>query len=161
MYDDALPEVYGYLLGRCGSTTLAEDLSSETFLAAVDAVQSGNPPLSVPWLIGIARHKLVDHWRAKAREERKLEAVRSEPTDDELHGKDMWDERLDALLAQQTLEELSPIHRAALVLRYLDDLAVPQVAAELGRSRHATEALISRSRAAFRRTYESKGGVDG
>jgi RNA polymerase sigma-70 factor (ECF subfamily) len=157
LYDEALPEVYGYLLGRCGSTPLAEDLTSETFLAAVAAVRSGNAPLSTPWLIGIARHKLVDHWRTKAREERKLEAVRNEPEDD-----DPWDERLDALLAQQTLLDLTPIHRAALVLRYLDDLTVPQVAAELGRTRHATEALISRSRAAFRHTYErNEGGVDG
>ena len=39
LYDRALPEVYGYLLHRCGSPAVAEDLSSETFMAAVDAVQ--------------------------------------------------------------------------------------------------------------------------
>jgi RNA polymerase sigma-70 factor (ECF subfamily) len=157
LYDRALPEVYGYLLGRCGSTVLAEDLTSETFLAAVAATHSGEPPLTVPWLIGIARHKLVDHWRAKAREQSRLSVI-TEAVDD---GADPWETELDALLAQQTLADLSPIHRAALVLRYLDDLTVPQVAAELGRTRHATEALISRARAAFRRTYEQRGGIDG
>jgi RNA polymerase sigma-70 factor, ECF subfamily len=45
-------------------------------------------------------------------------------------------------------------HRAALALRYLDGLPVPDVAAHLGRTRHATEALLVRARIAFRRLYE-------
>lgn len=158
LYDEALPAVFGYLLSRCGSATLAEDLTSETFLAAVAAVRRGDAPLSVPWLIGIARHKLVDHWRVKGREEAGLSVIAGEPAP---YGEDPWDAQLDALVAQQTLEAMSPVHRAVLVLRYLDDLPVPQVAAELGRTRHATEALISRARTAFRRTYELRGGDDG
>ena len=51
--------------------------------------------------------------------------------------------------------------RGVLVLRYLDDLPVPAVAAALGRTRQATEVLISRARAAFRREYEQRGGDDG
>ncbi len=39
LYDDALPHVYGYLLARCGDTGLAEDLTAESFLAAVHAVR--------------------------------------------------------------------------------------------------------------------------
>ena len=53
------------------------------------------------------------------------------------------------------LDQLTAAHRAALTLRYLDDLPVPQVAALLGRTLHATEALLVRARAAFRRRYES------
>jgi RNA polymerase sigma-70 factor (ECF subfamily) len=53
------------------------------------------------------------------------------------------------------LGRLSPAHRAALVLRYLDDLPVPQVAEALDRTLHATEALLVRARRAFRAAYES------
>src|SRR5579871_5339847 len=35
LYDDALPHVYGYLLARCGDASLAEELTAESFLAAV------------------------------------------------------------------------------------------------------------------------------
>ena len=31
LYDSALPEVYGYLVRRCDGTSVAEDLTSETF----------------------------------------------------------------------------------------------------------------------------------
>lgn len=151
LYDEALPAVYGYLLSRCGNTALAEDLTAETFLAAVTAVKKGTPVPGTPWLLGTARHKLVDHWRALAREQSHLHAIYESGAGDD----DPWDERLDALRAQQVLRTLAPHHRAALVLRYLDDLPVPQVAEVLGRTRHATEALIVRARAAFRRVYEA------
>ncbi|MHB8468118.1 MAG: RNA polymerase subunit sigma-24, partial [Acidimicrobiales bacterium] len=34
LYDRALPVVYGYRVDRCGDRAIAEDLASETFLAA-------------------------------------------------------------------------------------------------------------------------------
>jgi RNA polymerase sigma-70 factor (ECF subfamily) len=149
LYDRALPEVYGYLLSRCGQRALAEDLTAETFLAAVRTEKDGGGPTSLPWLIGTARHKLVDHWRRREREERGLRLIGGDATDDP------WEAELDTLRAAEVLDQLSPAHRAALTLRYLDDLPVPQVAALLERSLHATEALLVRARSAFRRLYES------
>jgi RNA polymerase sigma-70 factor (ECF subfamily) len=154
LYDDALPQVYGYLLARCGRRALAEDLTAETFLAAVTACRRTPPPVpSTGWLVGIARHKLVDHWRSTERERSGLRALGSEPDPPD----DPWDERLDALLARQVLDAQTGAHRAALTLRYLDGLPVPQVAGALGRTVGATEALLVRARAAFRRSYTALG----
>jgi RNA polymerase sigma-70 factor (ECF subfamily) len=155
LYDVALPEVYGYLLPRCGQRALAEDLTEETFVAALAACQRPAPPdLSVPWLIGVARHKLVDHWRRVAREERGLRAVAGQRTEPN----DPWDERLDALVARQVLAGLGPHHRAALTLRYIDGLPVVEVAGHLDRTVHATEALLVRARSAFRKSYVDHDG---
>jgi RNA polymerase sigma-70 factor, ECF subfamily len=157
LYDQALPEVYGYLLPRCGSPTLAEDLTAETFLAAVTAVKRETVErLTTAWLIGVARHKLVDHWRRRGREERKLRLVQDQP----IAVDDPWDERLDAMRAQAVLTEMGAHHQAALTLRYLDGLPVPEVAEHLGRTVHATEALLVRARLAFRKLYEGTGNVD-
>ena len=152
LYDEALPQVYGYLLSRCGQRALAEDLTAETFLAAVDAVRREPPAaVSVGWLVGVARHKLADHWRRLAREERHLRDV-SEPV------ADPQDEWVDVVTAHEVLARLGPHHRLALTLRYLDGLPVPEVARLLDRSLHATEALLVRARSAFRRAYDQ--GVD-
>jgi RNA polymerase sigma-70 factor (ECF subfamily) len=155
LYDDALPEVYGYLLSRCGQRALAEDLTAETFLAAVSACQrSVAPELSIAWLIGVARHKLADHWRRVAREERGMRVVAGERVEPE----DPWDERLDVMVARDVLERLGPHHRAALTLRYLDGLPVAEVADCLDRTVHATEALLVRARHAFRARYDEGRG---
>lgn len=152
LYDRCLPEVYGYLFARCGNGAVAEDLTSETFIAAVSGVRRGTvPQLTAAWLIGVARHKLVDHWRREAADTRRLRAVESavvEYVDD-------WDARLDVAVTQQVLTGLATHHRTALVLRYLDGLAVPEVARLIGRTVHATEALLVRARIAFRRAYEN------
>lgn len=137
LYDQALPEVYGYLLDRCGDVATAEDLTSETFLAAVRTTT----PVSIPWMIGVARHKLADHWRRRARDERLVaELAGEQEVDDPLD--DPWDARLNTMRAVQVLDGLGDHHRAALTLRYVDGLPVPEVADLLGRTVHATEALL-------------------
>jgi RNA polymerase sigma-70 factor (ECF subfamily) len=155
-YQEAVPEVYGYFLHRCGNSTTAEDLTSETFLAAVRNLEGGRPaPLDVPWVIGVARHKLADHWRRRAREERLRDALEQDPAPDE----DPWDVRLDQLRANEVLAALGPHHRLALTLRYVDGLPVAEVAELLGRTPNATEALLVRARTAYRRVYlEGEGG---
>jgi RNA polymerase sigma-70 factor, ECF subfamily len=150
LYDRALPEVYGYLLHRCRDVSLAEDLSSEVFLAAARTVRHGGPvDLTVAWLISVARNKLVDHWRRKAREQRGVSLVATEAARADMTAFDTIEEDL----ARATLGRLPAQYQAVLILRYVDGLSVPAVAAEIGRSLHATESLLARARRAFRQLY--------
>ena len=151
LYDEALPQVFGYMLSRAGNRALAEDLTAETFLAAAAAVRSGAAPApTTGWLTGIARHKLADYWRRMEREQRALRRVYGgEEAQD-----DPWEVRIDLIRARQVLAGLRPQHRAALTLRHVDGLSVPEVATHLGRTVHATEALLVRARASFRTRYE-------
>lgn len=154
VYDEALPHVYGYLVRRVGSRSIAEDLTSETFMAGVAACRAGRSELTTAWFMTVARNKLVDHWRRAGREERGLAAVAG-GTDDRY---EPWDVQLDVTQAHATLARLGPHHRTALTLRYLDGLPVALVARTMGRTVHATEALLVRARAAFRRAYEEGDG---
>jgi RNA polymerase sigma-70 factor (ECF subfamily) len=155
MYDRALPQVYGYLRVRVGNEAVAEDLTAETFLAAVQAIQREVVVnLTVAWLIGIARHKLVDHWRRQTREERGLQLL------PEAAGEPDIADRFERTRAREVLDKLGAHHRAALTLRYIDGLSVPEVAEHLTRTVHATEALLVRARNAFRVAY-ARGDSDG
>lgn len=155
LYDRALPEVYGYLVRRCPSSTVAEDLTSETFMAAVDAARRGTVrQVTVPWLVTIARNRLVDHWRREARRERDLRLVAA--SFDELHEEPGFAFEHEA--ARRALGALGAHHRLALTLRYLDGLAVTEVAEQLDRTVHATEALLVRARRAFRAVYLAEEG---
>jgi len=154
LYDEAVADVYGYLYRRCSSAALAEDLTSETFLAAAAAVARGRAPspFTVGWLIAVARNKLVDHWRRAEREQRVLTVLSD---DGAAASVDTWDVLLDGTVAHDALNRLGPHHRSALTLHYLDGLTVPETAHCLQRSVGATEVLLVRARRAFRHAYES------
>ncbi len=154
LYDEALPAVYGYFVRRCGDRGTAEDLTSETFLAAMDAARKPDPPpISVPWLIGVARHKLADHYRRRS--DRFTTPVAEIP--EMVDAEDNWDAELDRIIAESVLAQLSESHRTVLALRYMDDRSVPECARVIGRTVHATEALLVRARRAFRAQYPEGG----
>jgi RNA polymerase sigma-70 factor (ECF subfamily) len=154
LYDEALPVVYGYFVRRCGDRATAEDLTSETFLAAMDAARrSEPPPITVPWLLGVARHKLADHYRRGLQRQAVPVAEPPEPAEPA----DDWDAELDRMVAEAVLSRLAEPHRAVLVLRYMDGCSVGECAELIGRTVHATEALLVRARRAFKKHYPEGG----
>ncbi len=153
LYDEAVVDVYRYLHYRCRNAALSEELTAETFMAAVESIRRGAvEAVTTAWLVGIARHKLVDHWRRAEREQRNLRAVDEPAVED-----DPWEAELDGFAARDVLDRMATQQRAALTLRYVDDLPVTEVADVLGRSVHATESLLVRARRAFRDLYEQGG----
>jgi RNA polymerase sigma-70 factor (ECF subfamily) len=140
-YAEALPRVYGYLVRRCASPAIAEELTQETFLAAVVELRKGRrPDAPLAWVLGIARHKLVDEYRRTRRDAPVAteEAVLEESGDGR---------------ASAALSALPRDQRIALVLRHVDGMSVPEVASALGRSVEAAESLLARGRASFRAAY--------
>lgn len=114
---------------------------------------TGSPPAAGHPDGAVARRggppQLVDHFRRQAREERKLVLVSGEVSVDH---PPVWSNRtFDQLLT--SLLTLPPLQRAAIGLRYLDDLPVADVARLLGRSVHATESLLARGRDGLRSHY--------
>ncbi len=70
---------------------------------------------------------------------------------------DQWDAELDRIVAESVLARLPEHHRTVLSLRYLDDRSVPECAELIGRTVHATEALLVRARRAFKSQYPEGG----
>ena len=138
-YDETVAPIHRYLYRASGGDrALVDDVAQETYMAALVHARGGDDSvLTLPWLMRVARNKLVDHFRRAERETRRTlsPAMEPPPLDDEL---------LAAVRA------LPPIQRAAVALRYVDDLSVGEVARELGKSLKATESLLSRGRAALR-----------
>jgi RNA polymerase sigma-70 factor (ECF subfamily) len=149
-----LPPVYAYLLSRCGGdVTLAEELTQETFVAAIDRrSRFDGRSDAITWLCGIARHKLADHFRSLERDERRrmrIEIRQVEVESDERHRMGLEDRTLIA----EALRSLPANQRAVLAFVVLDDLPVAEAARLLGKTRGATESLLFRARENFRRAY--------
>lgn len=152
-YDQMLPRVYSFCYHRCaGNAAVSEDVTQETFVAAVGEIRKG-AAIQDPrgWIFGLARHKLLDHFRAETREERRLAVAWQAPApESEWQASDEL-AREHALAA---LKSMPPAQRVAVTLRYLEEMSVPEIADVIGRSVHATESLLARGRETFRRAYE-------
>ena len=68
LYDRHVQSIYAYLLAKTGDVADAEDLTSQTFLAAYEKLSKNRfQGRFVPWLFCIARNKLVDFYRKNKR----------------------------------------------------------------------------------------------
>jgi RNA polymerase sigma-70 factor (ECF subfamily) len=142
--------IFGYLLVRCGVRSTAEEITAQTFEAAVRHLAADQPgEVTGAWLRTVARRRLVDHWRRAGAERRRLDRLvglfdeSTPPPDDP-------DTYVDAVLGS-----LPDRQRAALLLRYCDDFAVNEVAEALQLSYKATESLLSRARQNFAACYDA------
>ena len=74
LFDENYDSLYRFALARCGSPLLAEEICAETFAEAARwYAQESSEPVSVGWLLTVARRRLVDHWRATDRQRRRFE----------------------------------------------------------------------------------------
>ena len=98
---------------------------------------------------------LADHYRRRHHRFSVPVAELPEPVE----AGDDWDAELDRIVAESVMAKLPEQHRTVLALRYMDDCSVPECAELIGRTVHATEALLVRARRAFRAHYpEPEGG---
>lgn len=147
LFDQEAARIYRFVLSRCGSTELAEDVTSQVFVNAATCFADGRgADVSPQWLTTVARSRLIDHWRRSQRERIKVtrfanDQVSQQPIDS--------NERTD-----HALDSLSVRPRAALTLRYMDGFSVAEVSDALGVSYRAAESLLSRARSSFRQAYQ-------
>jgi len=149
MYASALPVVYGFVALRVGGNrSLAEDLTSEAFAAAVGEYRAGRPEVvTTSWLCTVARRRIIDHWRRKSVASKNVIplAGRGLVFDTPETG-----ER-EAVI--QALSALTSEQRTALVLQHVEGYSIVEVSEIIGRSHKATESLLSRARRSFRTAY--------
>jgi RNA polymerase sigma-70 factor, ECF subfamily len=155
-YRRTVSTVYSYLLARCRSADLAEDLTQETYAAAIARHNSYDGRSdSTTWLCGIARHKLADHFRASQRGDRRR--IRLEVREIELSAPSAEHSGFDEQVAiVDALESLPPLQRAMLTFVAFDGLSVADAGRLIGKSHAAAQSLLQRARDGFRRSYRGE-----
>jgi RNA polymerase sigma-70 factor (ECF subfamily) len=142
--EELLDDVFGYLLYLTKNRAVAEDLTSETFEAALRKWRRFDPGRGTPraWLLSIARTTALDWFRADARRKRREERAEAAFPHAETH--DPFGEGLSAELAS-ALGSLSAGEREVVALRIVLDLDGEQSARVLGISPTAVSTRLSRA----------------
>jgi RNA polymerase sigma-70 factor (ECF subfamily) len=147
LYQRCLPSVWRFVCARVGGDLhAAEDIVSETFLAVVRNAVTFVPGVGTAsgWLIGIARHKLADRRRSAERAFSRPIPHETKQERSPLEAVDVQDQVLI------TLERMPDEERQVLEWKYLEELAIAEIAERLGRTEKAVESLLYRARRSFR-----------
>jgi RNA polymerase sigma-70 factor, ECF subfamily len=133
-----------------------EDLVHEVFLAAWDSLPGyrGTGPLQA-WIMGIARHKVEDFYRARLRAPESIESADEEPVASgsvsDFH--QVLEQEELRKNTQRVMKGLPEQYRLALIWRHWEKASAREMALKTGKTEKAIERLLARARAEFRERW--------
>ena len=168
LYGDYL---YRYALYRVYEATVAEDLVQETFLAALRSLKNFQYRSSIKtWLTGILKHKIIDHFRKKAKEQ-PMDDIESninnldnlftkngqwkiKPADWNANPQKRYDQKEFIKILQKCLSELPVRQASAFILREIVGENTKEICKILDISTTNSWVLLHRARMYLRRCLE-------
>jgi RNA polymerase sigma-70 factor (ECF subfamily) len=156
LYRQHVVAIYRYHHARTGCVADAQDLTAETFRAALEGISRYQPTQGRPiaWLMGIARHKLADHFR-RAPQTIPLESIEAvigeQPTPEVEAARAM---QLDQIAA--ALRRINPGRAEAITLHLYVGLSLEETGQALDKSPQAVKKLVQRGLADLRRCLRPK-----
>ena len=155
LYGRYVDKIYRYIYFKVGHRDEAEDLTSQTFLKAWDAIgdyEWRNHPFGA-WLFRIAHNLVVDYHRSR-RESITLDnatpQLEHRASRDEVRPERVLAEMLTTDRVRHAIERLTEEQQQVLVLRFFEGLSTGEVAEILGKRRGAIRGLQFRALGALR-----------
>ena len=147
LYDRYVDMVFRYLLHRVGNRTVAEDLTSETFVRAlrrIDSLTYQGRDVGA-WLVTIARNLVLDHVKSSRY---RLEVTTADMRDADRATEGPEDAVVQQLTHEQLLScirQLGSEQQECISLRFLQGLSVAETAEVMGKKDGAIKALTHRA----------------
>ncbi|MEE9618046.1 MAG: sigma-70 family RNA polymerase sigma factor [Anaerolineae bacterium] len=160
LYRRHVDAIYRYVHLRVGDPTVAEDLTAEVFLRALEGLgeyrYTGVPLIA--WLYRIARARTADHWRRAGRYQEielsdKIAATGSDP-------EVIASARIERSDLVAALRRLTDNQQQVIILRFVEEMSLAQAAAVMGKTVGAVKALQHRALASLARLMgEQRKGI--
>jgi RNA polymerase sigma-70 factor (ECF subfamily) len=133
-YQENLLLIYRYVYSKVGNREEAEDLTSQTFVKAVQNIDRDRDPHSMQkWLYQVARTTVADYWRAYYRiPSSSLEALLDAGWEGPVEEMPMVTNDSPIERVQRLLKDLPGNYREVLNCRFLLNLSIKETAARLG-----------------------------
>jgi RNA polymerase sigma-70 factor (ECF subfamily) len=143
IYERYAPAIYRYIYFRVGEAELAEDLQADVFLRMLEGIhryEDRGWPISA-WLYRIAHDRTVDTIRRR----RTRQHVPLEAWGGVYDGLEAAVEaKLDHEEIGRMMNDLTPDQRQVILLRFMADMSIQEVASRMGRTEGSVKALQHR-----------------
>ena len=162
LYDRYNEQVFRYVWARVYDRNSAEDLTGEVFtrmVANLPKYRSTKTPF-LAWLYRIAHNLVIDHYRKeKNKRELPLDQVDKLVADKDNPAK-TTEERLFFEQVKTALMELNPTRQEVIILRFLMELSLQEVAATLGKTVGAVKVAQHRGLKELREVLQQEASED-
>lgn len=149
-YDLYVDQIYRFIYFKVGSKEEAEDLSSLVFLKTWGHIRTNGLTTYTslkPLLYKISRNIIIDHYRKTNREKsliiNNLENL--DIIDDKQDIIKKTDSKIDLLVIETKLPQLKDEYREIIILRFINDLSIKEIAEILNKSKGNIRVLIYRA----------------
>jgi len=122
VYREEVDRVFRYAMGCTGRREVAEEITSDTFLALYRNFPGVDASWRKAWLLRVAKNLAVNHWRKRHRE-------RELPQGMDVPGDTGIPEAAESILDHG---DLKPSHRTCLILRYVHGMEREEIVAATG-----------------------------
>jgi len=157
MYKQFLTPIYQFVFYRTGgNTALAEDLCQEIFCKAYEAMQKNLEIIaSKSWIYRIAQNHIIDHYRAKSGKETLSIEEYDMPHDDNIVETLLQNEEQQEVFTH--LHKLPQRQQDLLILRYINQASIQELADMHGTSEGAIRVRIHEAVKALRHIIPAQG----
>jgi RNA polymerase sigma-70 factor (ECF subfamily) len=154
VYDTYAPAIYRYAYRRTGHPDLAQEITADTFQRLLTALKHGNGPQRHlrAWLYRVAHNLVVDSYRRQPQQGALPvdEVVLVEQSSHESN----LEHKEQAARARAALQQLTPLQQQVVVLRFLEEMSLEEVANVVNRTVGAVKSLQHRALDSLRRILE-------
>jgi RNA polymerase sigma-70 factor (ECF subfamily) len=160
MYRSYVDEIYQYVYLRSGlNQALAEDLTQEIFLDVYRGFSGFKGLCSErTWIFKITKNKMNDHYRKQYRvkqESVEMDDYIADTMDDQTQDiQEIMIKSFEREKVRACLDELLEQYKIVLILKYVDEKSVKDIAVIVGKSPKSIESILQRAKNAFVKIYE-------
>ena len=164
-FDGYFPGLYRFALARTDwNDDAAEEIAQATLCAAIPKLESYRGEAALfTWLCTFCRHEISAFYRRKGRSQATLALLEDDPavaaaleslaTSSDAGPENAMRREETARLVHVVLDRLPPRYATALEWKYIDGLAVKDIALRLDLTSKAAESMLTRARDAFREGF--------
>jgi RNA polymerase sigma-70 factor (ECF subfamily) len=146
LYGTYQPQIYRFVYLKVSHREEAEDLTHQVFLSAwqnIETYRHEGYPFS-SWLYQIARNKVIDFYRAR-KQERSLEEFDPDAFGEKEQVTERTETSLELDRLKKALRAMRPEYQEIVILRFIEELSIKEVAHILLKTEGAVKLLQHRA----------------
>jgi RNA polymerase sigma-70 factor, ECF subfamily len=152
--------LYVYVFELVGNEQTSLDIVQESFINAARHIGSLREDDKFGgWLFGIAHQKCVQRWRRGGAEQLSLERLSDVPSESAPAPDELLIRQEQEAEFMEHLNQLPPPHRSVLLLHYLEDFSLEDIARITGASLGTVKSRLHYARKAIRKLIEKDGSA--